>query len=101
MISHHEQVITLLQATRSLPCRRRGRPTHVSTLYRWSTSGCRGVVLDSVQIGATRCTSLEALDRFFKALSFARKGSGASHVPAAKPAAVTPEVDKKLRSIGF
>jgi hypothetical protein len=45
------------------------RKTNISTLYRWSTVGCRGVVLETVQIGATRCTSVEALQRFFEGLS--------------------------------
>ena len=57
--STSETVISLAQAADELPRRRRGRKTHVSTLYRWATAGCRGVVLESIQIGATRCTSPE------------------------------------------
>src|SRR4051812_41656985 len=67
--SQSENVITLGQAADELPRRRRGRKTHVSTLYRWATVGCRGIVLESIQIGATRCTSREALQRFFERLS--------------------------------
>jgi hypothetical protein len=65
-----EQPIPLVEAARECPRRRRGRPTHVSCLYRWTTSGCRGVVLESVQIGGTRCTTREAMARFFEALTF-------------------------------
>lgn len=45
------------------------RRIHTSTFYRWSTVGCRGVVLETIQIGGTRCTSREALQRFFERLS--------------------------------
>jgi hypothetical protein len=64
-----EEILTLAQAAAELPRRRRGRKTHVSTLYRWTASGCRGVILESIQIGATRATSREALQRFFDRLS--------------------------------
>ena len=64
-----EAVLTLAQAASELPRRRRGRKTHVSTLYRWTVSGCRGIILESIQIGATRATSREALQRFFERLS--------------------------------
>ncbi len=64
-----EQVLALAQAAAEMPRRRRGRKTHVSTLYRWATRGCRGVVLETIQVGATRCTSREALQRFYERLS--------------------------------
>ncbi len=64
-----ETVITLAEAARLIPARRRGRKTHVSCIYRWTTAGCRGVVLESVQVGGTRCTSREALARFFERLT--------------------------------
>src|SRR5262249_51854892 len=69
-----ETLIPLTQAAAELPRRRRGRKTNVSTLYRWSTAGCRGVVLETIQCGATRCTSREALARFFEGLSQPRTG---------------------------
>ena len=64
-----ETILTLTQAADDLPRRRRGRKTHVSTIYRWAAAGCRGVCLETIQIGATRCTSREALQRFFERLS--------------------------------
>ena len=64
-----ESVRPLAQAANELPRRRGGRKTHISTLYRWATAGYRGVVLETIQIGATRCTSREALQRFFERLS--------------------------------
>ncbi len=65
----NETVLSLQDAAARLPRRRRGARPHVTTLYRWAQTGCRGVKLETVQIGGTRCTSLEALDRFFAALS--------------------------------
>jgi hypothetical protein len=64
-----EQIITFGQAADDLPRRRRGRKTHVSSFYRWATVGCRGVVLETIQVGATRCTSKQAHQRFFERLS--------------------------------
>ena len=64
-----ETLISLAEAARSLPRRRGGKRPHVSCLYRWTTSGCRGVVLESIQVGGTRCTSREALARFFQRLT--------------------------------
>jgi Protein of unknown function (DUF1580) len=67
--SASETLLTLKQAADEVPRRRRGRKTHISTLFRWSTVGCRGVVLETIQVGGTRCTSREALQRFFERLS--------------------------------
>ena len=64
-----ESPIPLTQAADELPRRRRGRKTHVSTLFRWSKAGCKGVRLETIQVGGTRCTSREALQRFFERLS--------------------------------
>jgi Protein of unknown function (DUF1580) len=78
-----EAPIPLTQAADDLPRRRRGRKTHVSTLFRWSTAGCRGVVLETIQVGGTRCTSREALQRFFERLSEpARVGAVGGGQPA-------------------
>jgi hypothetical protein len=67
--SMNETVVTYAQASDAGPRRRKGRKIHVSTFHRWATVGCRGVVLETIQIGGTRCTSLEALQRFFERLT--------------------------------
>lgn len=64
-----EQLISFAEAARLLPARRAGKRPHTSCLYRWSVSGCKGVVLESCQCGGTRVTSREALARFIAALS--------------------------------
>jgi hypothetical protein len=66
-----ETLVSLTEAARLLPARRRGKKPHISCLYRWSVSGCKGVILESIQVGGTRCTSREALARFLEALTLA------------------------------
>lgn len=57
------------EAAQLLPARRAGKKPRVQTLYAWTTDGCRGVILESVQVDATRCTSKEAMARFIAALT--------------------------------
>lgn len=66
---HAERVLTLNDAAAKLPRRRKGSRPHVATLYRWAQRGLRGVRLETIQIGGTTCTSREALQRFFDALT--------------------------------
>ena len=65
-----ETVISLKEATRLLPRRRNGKKTCLQTMYRWTARrGIRGVVLETIQVGGTKCTSIEALQRFFDRLT--------------------------------
>src|SRR5262249_52278572 len=57
--------LPLTEAAATLPRRRGGKRTNVATLYLWSTRGLRGQVPETIQVGGTRCTSVEALQRFF------------------------------------
>jgi len=59
-----EQVVSLSEATKKLPRRRGGKRPHVATLYRWAVRGVRGIKLETLRVGGTLCTSLEALQRF-------------------------------------
>jgi hypothetical protein len=63
-----EKILTFSEAAKLLPRRRAGRKTHVSTLYRWSSRGVRGIVLETIQVGGGSCTNREALQRFFDRL---------------------------------
>lgn len=65
----NEELISLSAACKLLPARRRGKKPHLSTLYRWAGEGCRGVVLETLQVGGTKCTSREALTRFCQRLT--------------------------------
>ena len=95
-----ESLLSLTQATKGLPRRRRGKKPHISTLYRWSTAGCRGVVLETVQIGGTRCTSKEALGRFFRKLT-QNSGleSGQPETPLRKQRRRRREIDAAVRQL--
>ena len=64
-----EQLISLKEAAKVFPKNARGKHPHISALYRYTTTGCRGVILESVQAGSTRCTSREAVARFINALT--------------------------------
>lgn len=66
-----EETFSLTEAAKRLPCRRKGVRPNVATLYRWAQQGCRGVRLETLCVGATRCTSIEALQRFFDAITAA------------------------------
>jgi hypothetical protein len=67
-----EQPLSLAAAAQLLPHRRGDRPAHPSTLFRWAQHGLRGVKLEVVQVGGTKCTSRAALARFFERLAHAR-----------------------------
>jgi hypothetical protein len=73
-----EHLVSFTQATKTLPARRCGKRPHVATMYRWALYGCKGVRLETVQIGGTKCTSIEALQRFFNRLS---NGLASSDLP--------------------
>jgi hypothetical protein len=61
-----ETPISFAEAARRLPRLRNGRPVSPATLWRWASHGLRGVRLETVRVGGTCCTSLEALRRFFE-----------------------------------
>ena len=79
-----EHLISFSEAARSLPRRRANKPVHASCIFRWAATGCRGVKLEYVQIGGTRCTSREALERFFQKLTAQSQGESIAPPPPAK-----------------
>lgn len=64
-----EQLVSFPEACKYLPRRRAGKAPHPATLYRWANVGLNGIRLETIQIGGTLCTSIEALQRFFNDLS--------------------------------
>ena len=81
-----EAILPFFQVPDELPRRRKGRKIHLTTIYRWASTGCRGVVLESTLCGATRCTSREALNRFFERLTEVRRlGAGATSSTKPEP----------------
>lgn len=58
-----ETVGTFNEIAARLP-RLSGKRIALSTLWRWSTKGCRGVRLEARRLGGRYITSIEAVDRF-------------------------------------
>lgn len=66
--ARHEDVFPLTDAyKRAEPLI--GKRLAQSTFYRWSGKGVKGVRLETRMLGGTRYTSLEAIQRFFDALT--------------------------------
>jgi hypothetical protein len=70
-----ETLISFAEAANEVPRRRRGKKCHVSTIHRWAVTGIKGIRLETVVVGGSRCTSREALARFFRRLTEARDGA--------------------------
>jgi hypothetical protein len=66
-----EKTLSLTQACKleTMPSRREGKRPNVSTLWRWSMQGIRGVRLETLMAGGVRVTSQEAIQRFFDRLT--------------------------------
>lgn len=76
-----ETLLTFSQAAAEQPCRREGKRVSTVTLWRWSTRGSGGVILETLQTPSGRVTSREAVARFFLALTEQRQASSARPVP--------------------
>ena len=96
-----EALISLADAAKSLPRRRRGKRPHLSCIYRWTTVGCRGVVLESIQIGGTRCTSREALARFFGRLTYGNDSTPREHRSPARRRRAAEAAERELAREGI
>jgi hypothetical protein len=93
-----EELITLSEAAKFVPRRRRGRKVSTSTIYRWaSKSGLRGVRLSTIRAGGALCTSVEALQRFFDELT----ASGDSSQTAGDDLDAETSLDQQLAKFGL
>lgn len=89
-----ERLLTMGEAARMLPRFRQGKRVDITTIFRWALRGVKGVKLETIQIGGRKCTSAEALQRFFEALTVQAAG-GAVEDPVALV-----KLDKALRACG-
>lgn len=94
-----EQLLTFTEACKVLPRRRRGKRPSLQTLYRWASKGCRGIKLEFVCIGGTRCTSREALQRFFDRLTEQAQASTAAAAPAEADPAREADIRRAERAL--
>ena len=95
-----ESIVSLADAARLCPRRRGGKRPHISCLYRWTVDGCRGVVLECVQIGGTRCTSHEALARFFERLTSQSRGEVPMRAASQKRQRELADAERELEEEG-
>lgn len=71
-----ETLIAFRDVPKRLPRRPNGKAIHFSVVYRWAQKGLKsGIVLESLKIGGTTYTSLEALQRFADAITGKRSES--------------------------
>jgi hypothetical protein len=65
----HEKLVPLrdVPSLPFIPSRRQGKKLNKTTVFRWASKGTRGRRLETVWVGAERCTSMEALKKFFAA----------------------------------
>jgi hypothetical protein len=70
-----EQLVALGEVPQVLPRRGQGKRLHVSSVYRWVTRGVRGILLETLRVGGSTYTSLEALQRFAERLSPRSQGA--------------------------
>ncbi len=76
----------------------------IQTLHRWATKGCSGVVLETIFVGGSRCTSVDALQRFFEAVTSARERASVTVGPGVLVHSVAEglgDVDAILRRSGI
>ena len=90
-----ETVITPAKATHFCPERRRGVRPNIATIFRWMVAGVKGIKLESLVVGGTRCTSIEALQRFFDALTVA---ADEEHSSAVTPPPVSKSRQKAIEA---
>jgi hypothetical protein len=95
-----EELLTLAQAARH--ARPKGqRPAAPCTIWRWAKRGISSVRLETIYMGGTRYTSVEALQRFFDAVTLARSSQDVAEEPNAAPGTRPAATKKRLREAGL
>lgn len=70
-----ENLIAFRDVPKRLPRRPNGKTIHISVVYRWASKGIKGVILESLCVGGTQYSSIEALQRFADAITSNRPDS--------------------------
>ncbi len=94
-----QTVFPLADTPAHVPRRRGGKKLNKATAFRWAKDGLRGVRLETLRVGGTLCTSVEALQRFFERLSEEEPRATQMRTPAARQNALA-RVDRELDSLG-
>jgi hypothetical protein len=89
-----EQRLTLTELARK-------ERVNVSTVWRWTLRGVRGIKLESFSVGARRFTTAEAFIRFVDATTAAAKGGIAPARTRHQRAADISRAERELQSHGI
>lgn len=65
----NDRLLPLRDAADLFPRRRKGTKVNIATLWRWMTTGARGVVLETVRVGNQNYTTEQAIRDFIEAQS--------------------------------
>ena len=99
---HQERIIPLSAVPRHLPKRTSGKKIHISAVYRWTSRGVRGIVLESIKIGGCTYTSLEALQRFSEHLTSKQPRIQSVHsVPISRKRQIDHAIDQVNNELGI
>ncbi len=96
-----ETLIPLRDVPKRLPPRTNDRRLHISAVYRWATRGVRGVVLETIRIGGTTFTSVQALQRFAEAQSRDSSSTPAGPSTQARQRAIASASERVRRELGL
>jgi hypothetical protein len=94
-----EKLVAFKYARRWFPRRRRGKRPSLQTLYRYSGEGYRGIILETLQVAGTRCTTREAVARFIERISKLTRCP--EQFPARSRQAAAKDIDQALKMEGF
>ncbi len=89
MLALTENMMSLKDATKYIPTR-----PNISTVWRWSIKGTRGVKLETILVGSQRYTTKEAISRFLASLNGSQVQMAEAR--AKELAAVNRELDSEL-----
>lgn len=95
-----EQVIPLAAYAREVPNREAGLGVNLSTVFRWSLKGLRGIKLETIVVGGIRMTSREAGQRFFERITAVANGEAAPAVPSKKRESRMKAAERELAEAG-
>lgn len=96
-----ETLLPLREVPKRLPPRPNSKRLHISAVYRWVQRGVRGVVLETVRVGGTTYTSVEALQRFAEAQSRGSLPAPAAPQPQARQRAIASASERVRRELGL
>lgn len=95
-----EKLLRFTELAKHKVCpRSRGKRTHASTLFRWATTGSKGVRLETIRVSGRFYSTVEAMARFLIASTEASEA--AAPVQPAQHRQSHRDAEKRARAAGF